>query len=237
MAKLQLLVKGFVLDKLVAQMSAVTYFSIDGQVRTMRERSILRSKWYEDAAKLSNKCPDPYPYTHQGRQEVFWRSIIADRTDTKRPAPQYLEEIHNLYREICKARLEAPIMNTNSWHEHVFATPEVQDMWPKTLKERGHLHEYMAAIIPVGDGRRFGITEDGYMCLTPPESKIGDVVAIFYGSPTPFLLRKDEECSMKVETRDCVYKLVGECYVHGFMDSFDSLNGFIARPAVTFQIS
>jgi len=229
-----LFIKGFILDTIATQTTAVTHSSEEDQKKTIRERSILRSQWYLDAANLATASPELYPYTKQTREEAFWRTIIADRVEDQIPAPQYLEHTHRLYREICKARLAAPSEKPESFHEHVVSTPEVEALWPKTLKERGYLHEFMTSIASAGDGRRFGVSQHGYMCLTPPESAVGDIIAIFHGAPTPFLLRRDVKRSGSDRE---IYELVGECYVHGFMDRFDSIADFVAPKSRIFSIS
>lgn len=65
-------------------------------------------------------------------------------------------------------------------------------------------------------GRRFAVTEAGYMALVPELARPGDVVAVIFGLEVPFLLRKDGDHG-KVEEQG-TYQLVGECYVHGIMD-------------------
>jgi hypothetical protein len=52
-------------------------------------------------------------------------------------------------------------------------------------------------------------TTDGYIGLGPKNSRGGDVVVIILGAGVPFILRP---------TNQGVYRLVGECYVHGIMD-------------------
>jgi hypothetical protein len=49
----------------------------------------------------------------------------------------------------------------------------------------------------------------GYIGLLPLATKIGDEVAIFHGCDTPFVIRRSEPAQL--------YKLIGECYVHGMM--------------------
>ncbi|KIW25724.1 uncharacterized protein PV07_08879 [Cladophialophora immunda] len=58
-------------------------------------------------------------------------------------------------------------------------------------------------------GRRLALTEK--MCLTccvPRETEDADLVCILLGCPTPFVLRRVQNH----------YRIVGCCYVHGFMD-------------------
>lgn len=67
-------------------------------------------------------------------------------------------------------------------------------------------------------GRRFAITDTGYMCLVPACTEIGDAVAIFFGHPTPFTIRLEPGS----ETNDAGLervraRLVGDTYMHGVM--------------------
>jgi hypothetical protein len=60
--------------------------------------------------------------------------------------------------------------------------------------------------------RKFCVTEEGRMAIVPAGSAPGDVICIFKGARTPFLLRR------VADGESDVYKLVGSCYVHGVMD-------------------
>jgi hypothetical protein len=56
-------------------------------------------------------------------------------------------------------------------------------------------------------GRRFSITQKGYMAMVPRLARVGDVVAVFYGAAVPYVLRKAEGG----------YLLMGDSYVQGLM--------------------
>ncbi|KAH8789885.1 heterokaryon incompatibility protein-domain-containing protein [Hyaloscypha sp. PMI_1271] len=82
----------------------------------------------------------------------------------------------------------------------------------------------------VSTNRNFFITESGYFGMGPRYTKLGDVVVVFDGDQTPFVLRQiksdehtvDPNMEENTEARfspDEQYELVGECYVHGFMDN------------------
>jgi hypothetical protein len=58
-------------------------------------------------------------------------------------------------------------------------------------------------------GRKFLITRNGYLGLAPNTSKKGDIIAVLFGCTTPMVLRP---------TADKRYEVVGEAYVHGFME-------------------
>ncbi|KAK8041283.1 heterokaryon incompatibility protein-domain-containing protein [Apiospora phragmitis] len=59
-------------------------------------------------------------------------------------------------------------------------------------------------------GRRFFVTEQGHMGIGPPTLKTGDEVCVLLGGEVPFVLRPVGERG--------TFKLVGQCYTHGFMD-------------------
>lgn len=57
-------------------------------------------------------------------------------------------------------------------------------------------------------GRRFFVTDGNFMGLGPPQAEVGDVVAVFFGSAVPFVLRPQDD----------KFRLIGETHVQGIMD-------------------
>lgn len=64
------------------------------------------------------------------------------------------------------------------------------------------------------DGRRFIVTDLGHIGLAPEDAKVGDSVFVLEGASVPFVFR-DRRGAEKEENQ--TVKLVGECYVQGFM--------------------
>ncbi|KAF2035384.1 hypothetical protein EK21DRAFT_53849, partial [Setomelanomma holmii] len=62
-------------------------------------------------------------------------------------------------------------------------------------------------------GRRMFVTEMGFIGLWPELTKVEDKVAILLGGSTPFMLREEPS-----EFGPSIYRLLGDCYVHGVMD-------------------
>jgi len=56
--------------------------------------------------------------------------------------------------------------------------------------------------------RKFCLSRKGYMGLVPPQSAIGDIICLFFGLATPFIIRPVENG----------YIVIGDCYVQGLMD-------------------
>ena len=52
------------------------------------------------------------------------------------------------------------------------------------------------------------MTEDGLLCLVPPETQIGAEVVVLFGGRVPHILRRAGDYR----------EFEGECYVHGYMD-------------------
>lgn len=100
------------------------------------------------------------------------------------------------------------------------------DPWPAAFQlnqlygTRGRLDEALALqsisyffenlLHEASFGRRFAVTETGYMVLLPPGAATGDVIYVICGMETPFALRRKDGAD--------TYRLVGEAYVHGIMN-------------------
>jgi hypothetical protein len=57
--------------------------------------------------------------------------------------------------------------------------------------------------------RRLGRAANGWLCLLPQETKVGDVIILARGGRVPLVIRSDEKG---------YYTFVGEAYIHGIMD-------------------
>ncbi len=66
-------------------------------------------------------------------------------------------------------------------------------------------------------GRQFCITEGGYMGWVHTSAEVGDLICKFEGCRIPFTIRPQESG----------YRLIGDAYVHGMMDSetLESMHG------------
>jgi hypothetical protein len=60
-------------------------------------------------------------------------------------------------------------------------------------------------------GRRMIRTKSGILGLALEDTQVGDKVFLLHGGLTPMVLRRSLSC-------ENAYELVGECYLHGFMD-------------------
>lgn len=81
---------------------------------------------------------------------------------------------------------------------------------PLTPDQEAERRDYALTNMMVLDMRSFGTTTDGHMGLWPLGTMEGDQVCILLGARTPFVIHRWPQ-----HERQC---LIGECYVHGFMD-------------------
>jgi len=163
--------------------------------------------WYQECCNLEeNRTSDPY-LTLQPREEAFWRALIGDRTTESRPAPAIFS---SYFRSIQKMFLNP------SFHENCHTALSMDCDFCKLGSNFFASHEVLEfcnALSPISSGRRFCVTERGYMGWVPPHTVSGDLVCILYGARTPFLLRNEI-----FEGGKHGYRLVGECFFHGMMD-------------------
>ncbi|EPE29820.1 hypothetical protein GLAREA_00980 [Glarea lozoyensis ATCC 20868] len=85
----------------------------------------------------------------------------------------------------------------------------IKDSFTKGFQLPKKYGEYVRRIRKACARRALYVTSKGYIGLAPWNAREGDLVCIFKGGKTPFLLRLPPAGS--------VYQLVGETYVHGIM--------------------
>ncbi|PMD67515.1 HET-domain-containing protein [Hyaloscypha bicolor E] len=124
-----------------------------------------------------------------GRLDAFWRTLTADAFLGQRKAP---DEIFKQF-EVWSGRTDlASVIDPEDLPTQYinYATPFV-----RSLDE-------------ASSGRRFLVSDGGYMGLAPQSAEEADLICVLLGGQTPFVLRPRED----------LYELIGPCYVHGIMD-------------------
>jgi hypothetical protein len=157
----------------------------------------------------------PYP-TGQPLDEVFWRSLIAD-TQFERPAPATLGVGCRAWERIMHRQAGLKLRPDDA--EEV--TDETYDALPTEENMAADPEfrlalEWNSARIMAATGRTMAVTKDGYVAVVSPKTEVGDLVCVFYGLNTPFLVRPQVDINNEGGTR--LVRLVGEAYVHGMMD-------------------
>jgi len=153
--------------------------------------------WYQECWSIAKKwSPDPY-LTFQPRDEAFWRTLLGDRTTHSRPAPDIYGEYYRCMQEVLLPRSEG------------------EEGLNLSMETRTKSLQYFSATFPIIMQRRFAVTKKGYMGFVPPKTETGDLVCIFAGANTPFLIRSQ---AWDGEEKNKTHLLVGDCFFHGLMD-------------------
>lgn len=92
------------------------------------------------------------------------------------------------------------------------------------LAKRDKLRHMKDCIRVATANRVLCITESGYLGLVPSTSESGDAVAVLFGGYTPFVLRESKDPALGTLDNGRRWQVVGECYIHGFMDG-EALDG------------
>jgi hypothetical protein len=86
-------------------------------------------------------------------------------------------------------------------------------------------HYYRTALSVAANCRKPFLSDTGRVGLAPDLAAPGDVIGVFYGTDAPFVLRP---------VREGTFRLIGEAYVCGIMDS-EALNGKFTETSFTLQ--
>jgi len=165
--------------------------------------------WLLDALSITKTAGlNPY-FDGSPIRDVFWRTLLGDTDGTQRPLPADYGLLWKAMEEVCglEEGNESSCAPVFSRHPPMLGgrslTPEVVD----ELEDRicMFMHYFGATFM----GGRFAVTSSGRLARVPPSTLEGDHICVFWGCPSPFVLRPRDENS---------WSLVGSCYVHGFMD-------------------
>ena len=154
----------------------------------------------QDWAKIANLTTTDQDHEETIR-ERYWRTLMADIVPTN-TASNIWNRVTNPMEFSTSAGLTAIVDNLREGREPPL-TPVVQAFWAATYS------------------RAFFRTELGHFGLCFPHSRIGDEVWVLAGGKVPFVLRSIVDANEVVEddTSGPRYRrLVGECYLHGYMD-------------------
>ena len=123
--------------------------------------------------------------TYKNNDVEKTRALYKSWSDSLQPVREFMEKhasTHDRLPEIAFAKFLA-----NSWESY-------SEFWP-----------YIAC----AQHRRLGRAANGWLCLLPEETQVGDCVVLVCGGRVPLVVRPDG---------DGYNMFVGEAYIHGIMD-------------------
>ena len=141
-------------------------------------------------------------------EEAFARTLLVDDLYTGANAIRAATAIQDVVKTFRAATT------------HLEARSETNQVSNKVMKgtTNDQVQTYLLQMMAAIRGRRFAVTDTGYMCLAPSSTKIGDAVAILFGFPTPFTIRMETEPELSDTGLERVRaQLVGDTYMHGVM--------------------
>jgi Heterokaryon incompatibility protein (HET) len=145
-----------------------------------------------------------YP-TGELMEDVKWRTVVQNRNvdDKSSPAPSsYAEDYRRAIRYA-------------EWIEGIH-DDKLDDDFRASVNMKRHMRA----------GRALAWTKQGYAANVPLRTRPSDLVYIVAGARAPFILRSGaqqggqdlEKHNLEPAMREKMYRLVGECYVHGIMN-------------------
>lgn len=136
--------------------------------------------------------------------DVFWRTLIGDRTLTERPAQPIYGEY---YRRWTHQMSECLFHENSPQIDSLIAELDTPDMvaWSDALER-------------CAMGRRLCVTSKGFIGMVPPRTESCDEIALIFGAATPFVIRHPNGRCDGSKGCNLPFLFVGECYVHGIMD-------------------
>ncbi len=168
------------------------YFEIYSEIRLTQKMRKMVQDWFDIAMHTYRKSLPPAEVEND-RVNSFWRTLIGNRAER----PYQIDEVK--YRSMFEVAAG------------LAAVPDGEAAG-STLSEEELMQRYVAPMVASLDnrmhGRRFFTSGDLIMGLAPAQGEVGDRICLLMGCAHPVLLRQ----------KDDKYMLVGEVYVHGYME-------------------
>lgn len=172
----------------------------------------------------STQCYDKSPYGNVSRiRAALWQTLVAGRNAWGEVAPTTYEclihipwhdssALPELNESLFFSSLQSIIDENKSFLVGRHTLRELLNLSEKIkydLPPKAIILEATHRAVTVKLLRRLIVTTMGYIGLVTKNAKVGDVVCILFGCSTPVILRPGTPG---------VYRIVGDCYVHGLME-------------------
>ena len=205
-----LIMIGNTVDKIMHATNPLTLTNGNASInQDAQTRAFL--KWHDEIKTLiaAAKVIDQLEHSYEDVTEALARTLIANDVHSStaqealtRTSPITEPKLTYLISMICFAALAEYIGSLT--------------LSLMNSRRLSPVNTYQAQALPACGGRRFVVTEKGYMGLAPHCAQVGDSIAVVLGAPVPYVLRPSDvkECESGKETM----LLVGDAYVHGIMD-------------------
>ena len=215
-------VGGNIADEIIAVGRRDTGLSHLKGVSAATEVSYLEvvREWVLDAEKLAwTYSEDPYPSRCTDRCGLQWeclgnafqRTLTRGRTLGIGDPSRSIRDDFSAFKWVLGLSDDSP---SPPPYKQLLLMESEMNMAMGDAEERFLAARAFISISSVWETSRIAVTKKKYLAIVPPETQIGDVVAIVLGAKTPYILRRKEAKLAGGIT----WELVGTTYVHGCMD-------------------
>lgn len=187
----------------------------------LRQWHSIVQKRYRSVLQYYNGQPGYQCYPNGDTwQDAYWRTLCADVLPED-SQDNHSEQSHRKFRRTRPSDRAA----FDSWYPNPTSGPGTHgedgvgfmSLGPRDPDlGREHDNTVGASVKANTFLRRIFITDHSYMGLGPPNLQPGDEIHVLLGGRTPFVLRPVHAIEGPVPF--FLYMLVGDCYLHGFMD-------------------
>ncbi|KAJ5420976.1 Heterokaryon incompatibility [Penicillium sp. CMV-2018d] len=152
----------------------------------------------------SPDTPDEEP---EDQLAVYWQTLCTGTYDAAAAAPGRGRKIASQKLFYSWRASLKPLYQLNRWNADRMLRPlGFVGYVVKTYRMFSEFPRFLEGSY----GRRLGRAANGYLCLVPATSEVGDKVILARGGRVPLVVREDRGTGY--------WRLVGEAYVHGIMD-------------------
>ena len=178
--------------------------------------SWLIENYLELAHSLSNY---PYP-TGEPIEEVLWRTWTCNRTIEGGTPPSSFGETF--------AALRTCLELSSSAAEIIRSNPEANAHWQAFFAKAS---SFIGATNRWAVQLNLCVTKNRYLGHAPITADVGDLICVVLGAGAPFVIRPVPNSAGNGN----MYRLIGECYVHGMMNGEAMLMPHIPVEEITIQ--
>lgn len=186
------------------------FFEGDACLDQLSQVEALAKKARERAARHASEHPESRPYlTPFKTKEPLWRTLIANKAYSGAARDEAPESYRGMYARLLESHSGA-------------SKAEEADVEGEDDMAR----DYKLNLLNALPGNCFFVTETGFCGIGPDLVEPGDLLAVWFGAPAPFVLRPISESGDEHKARQVqgekevenMYNVCGVAYVAGIMD-------------------
>ncbi|KAK1751248.1 heterokaryon incompatibility protein-domain-containing protein [Echria macrotheca] len=220
-------IRGFVVDEIVALTQLPppdrSLWRGFGEVHSEDEKASVTmvlqdvGRFREAQELVESRLPPTY-FNGQTRWDAFWRTYLGNKSTTSYPAEDDYGDRLRGFMDTQERVILALAFIVGDGHLKL-SKEQCHNLRQAALGDRKVTDAANTSHIGLLVGctmgqRRVAVTRKGFLALAPKDAREGDLVSIFAGGKVPYVLRRAAGQGAGTEK----YRLVGEGYLHGFMD-------------------